>query len=147
MSGSGLDLNFFAESCDMPLASGRDEVLTAWVDAAVAAENRVGGDINVIFCPDDYLLEINRKYLEHDYYTDIITFDYSEGDMVSGDLFISVDTVRANAERFGVSFENELDRVVIHGVLHLIGYNDKTEEEQKVMRGKENEYLEKLGLR
>lgn len=144
MNGSELNLGFFAEACEMPLAPGSENALTEWISAAIEAENRSGGDINVIFCSDAYLLEINRKYLEHDYYTDIITFDYGFDDVVSGDLFISVDTVRANAEEYGVSFSEELDRVMIHGVLHLIGYNDKTPEEQKVMRSKENEYLGKL---
>lgn len=145
MNGSELNLEFYAEACDMPLAFGCENALTEWVSSAVKAEQREGGDINVIFCSDEYLLEINRKYLEHDYYTDIITFDYNFDDVVSGDLFISVDTVRANAKEYGVSFLEELHRVIIHGVLHLIGYNDKTADEQKVMRSKENEYLEKLG--
>ena len=83
------------------------------------------------------------KFLKHDYYTDIITFDYCEKDVLSGDLFISIDSVRANAEFFGTTFENELNRVIVHGILHLIGYDDHTEEDQKTMRSKENFYLEK----
>jgi rRNA maturation RNase YbeY len=86
-------------------------------------------------------LDVNKKYLQHDYYTDIITFDYCEGDVLSGDLFISVDSVRENASFYGTDFENELNRVIVHGVLHLIGYDDHTEEDIAVMRSKEDFYL------
>ena len=89
------------------------------------------------------IYEINRKYLGHDYYTDIITFDYSEGDTISGDLFISVDTVRSNAEYYSADFKDELDRVIVHGVLHLIGYDDHTDEQSAEMRARENHYLER----
>ena len=102
------------------------------------------GAISFIFCNDDYLLDVNRKYLNHDYYTDIITFDYREGDILSGDIFISLDTVRSNAKEFGSTFKDELHRVIVHGVLHLIGFNDKSEEESLVMRENENKCLELL---
>lgn len=99
------------------------------------------GDISVIFCSDKYLLEINKEYLNHDYYTDIVTFNYVKDSIISGDLFISIDRVRENAETFSSKFVVELYRVVFHGVLHLIGYKDKTEAEQKQMRNKEDYYL------
>jgi len=104
------------------------------------------GDINIIFCSDNYLLGINLQYLGHDYYTDIITFDYSEKPKVSGDLFISVDSVRENAVFYGAAFEEELHRVIVHGLLHLIGYDDHTEDDIKQMRAKENYYLEQRML-
>ena len=106
------------------------------------SEIRKIGDINVIFCSDNYILDVNMKYLQHDYFTDIITFDYCEGKVLSGDLFISVDSVRENSIEFGTDFEEELHRVIVHGVLHLIGYDDHTEEDKKVMRQKENYYLQ-----
>ena len=100
--------------------------------------------ISIIFCSDDYLLKINQDYLNHDYFTDIITFDYCEGNSVSGDLFISIDMIRANAEKFGVEFIDELHRVIIHGVMHLVGFKDKTDEEAQVMRTQENYWLERF---
>ena len=99
------------------------------------------GDITVIFVTDGYLLEMNKKHLNHDYYTDIITFDYCEENIISGDLFISVDRVRENAATFDSPFLQELKRVMIHGVLHLCGYKDKTKEEEENMRSLENKYL------
>ena len=102
------------------------------------------GEISVILCSDSYLLDMNKQYLNHDYYTDIITFDYVENNIISGDLFISVDRVKENAVKFESEFKKELFRVVIHGVLHLIGYNDKTTEEQLIMREKENLYLREV---
>lgn len=101
-------------------------------------------DITIIFCSDDYLLSINKQYLNHDYYTDIITFDYVEENRISGDLFISLDRVRENAEKFKVEVKKELFRVIFHGVLHLVGYKDKTKEEQAVMRQKEDIYLSEV---
>ncbi len=99
------------------------------------------GEISIILCSDKYLLEINIEYLKHNYYTDIITFNYVEGNVISGDLFISVDRVKENSTKFITGFIKELYRVIFHGILHLIGYNDKTEEEQKIMREKEDLYL------
>ena len=113
-----------------------------WLKSVALAEDRTIGDISVIFCSDDYLLDINRKFIGHDYYTDIITFDYCEDKRLSGDLFISMDSVRDNSQHFNTGFEEELNRVIVHGVLHLIGYDDHTEEDQKMMRSKENTYLE-----
>lgn len=101
----------------------------------------VPGDISLVFCSDEYILEANRTYLQHDYFTDIITFDYSEGTVVSGDLLISIDTVLSNSVLYNVDFKEELFRVVIHGLLHLCGLGDKEEEEIALMRSKENQYL------
>ena len=107
----------------------------------VKTELKELGDISIIFVSDQYLLEINQKYLNHDYFTDIITFDYCEDNVISGDLFISVDRVKENADSFNVDELTEIHRVMIHGVLHLCGYKDKTEEEEKNMRLLENKYL------
>jgi len=107
-------------------------------------EKKETGDISVIFCSDGYLLEMNKKHLNHDYFTDIITFNYVEDDVISGDLFISADRIRENAGKFNVTFHEELYRVILHGILHLVGYNDKTSDEKKVMKDKENYYLGKI---
>lgn len=112
-----------------------------WLKLAAESEIRRIGDISIIFCSDNYVLDINQKYLQHDYFTDIITFDYCEGDRLSGDLFISVDSVRENSVEFGTEFKDELNRVIIHGLLHLIGYDDHTDGDVKMMRSKENYYL------
>lgn len=113
-----------------------------WLRMVAESEIRRIGDISIIFCSDNYILDINRKYLGHDYFTDIITFDYCSGNVLSGDLFISVDTVKENSVEYGTEFEDELNRVIVHGILHLIGYDDHTDEDVKVMREKENYYLD-----
>lgn len=112
-----------------------------WIAEVVKREGKKLGDLGYIFCDDEYLLEANVEYLNHDTYTDIITFDYVEGDVISGDMMISVDRVRENAKTFGVSFERELHRVIIHGVLHLLGNGDKSEKEAKKMRSLEDAAL------
>lgn len=112
-----------------------------WLRLTAESEIRRISDISIIFCSDPYILDINQKYLGHDYFTDIITFDYCEGDSLSGDLFISVDSVKENSIEYGTDFKDELNRVIIHGLLHLIGYDDHTVEEIAVMRMKENYYL------
>ena len=112
-----------------------------WLKMVAESEVRRLGDISIIFCSDNHILDVNMKYLQHDYFTDIITFDYCEGNRLSGDLFISVDSVRENAAFYGTAFPDELDRVMVHGLLHLIGYDDHTEEDIAVMRAKENYYL------
>ena len=112
-----------------------------WLKLVAESEIRRLGDISIIFCSDNYILDVNMKYLQHDYFTDIITFDYCEGDRLNGDLFISVDSVRENAQFYGTEFENELNRVIVHGLLHLIGYDDHTKEDIAQMRAKENYYL------
>ncbi len=114
------------------------------VKTLINTERKRQGDISIILCSDKYLLNINIEYLKHNYYTDIITFNYVEGNTISGDLFISVDRVKENSERFNTSFIKELYRVIFHGLLHLAGYNDKTDEEKKIMRGKEDLYLSEV---
>ena len=113
-----------------------------WLRMVAGSEVRRIGDISIIFCSDNYILDVNMRYLQHDYFTDIITFDYCEKDVLSGDLFISIDCVRETALFYGTEFPEELNRVMVHGVLHLIGYDDHTEEDIKTMRSKENYYLE-----
>ena len=113
-----------------------------WLKMVAGSEMRRLGAVNIIFCSDNYILDVNMRYLQHDYFTDIITFDYCEKDILSGDLFISIDSVRENARTYGTTFENELDRVMVHGLLHLIGYDDHTPEQTAEMRSKENYYLE-----
>ncbi|MCF0174321.1 MAG: rRNA maturation RNase YbeY [Bacteroidales bacterium] len=132
-------ISYFNEQIDFIY---KEKVKTrAWIKIVAESEIRRLGDINIIFCSDNYILDINQKYLSHDYFTDIITFDYCEGDTLSGDLFISIDSVRENATEYGTEFSEELNRVIVHGVLHLIGYDDHTEEDIKQMRAKENYYL------
>lgn len=114
---------------------------TAWIKAVASAHGRQVGEVGYMFVNDERILEVNREYLGHDYYTDIITFDYDEGDTINGDIVISLDTVRSNAECFGKSYEEELRRVIIHGILHLCGINDKGPGEREVMEAHENEAL------
>lgn len=124
---------------------GRKQRTSRWLREVARRSGRRIGDLSVVFCSDPYILGVNREYLGHDYYTDIITFDYCEGDVLSGDLIISVDTVRANAAEYGAaSFEEELSRVIVHGLLHLIGFDDHTDAERKEMRAQENAALELL---
>jgi len=124
----------------------QESSIESWYTQVASQEAKELGDVTIIFCSDDYLLEVNRQHLDHDYYTDIITFDYSEFPIVSGDLFISVDRVKENAEVFKVSFDHELHRVIIHGFLHLCGYFDKSEEDELLMRSKENQALSLIGF-
>ena len=118
--------------------------VTRWIRAVAADYGFVAGNINYIFCNDERELEVNRQFLGHDYYTDIITFDYSTAATLNGDIFISLDTVRSNAEQLGIAFENELLRILIHGVLHLTGQGDKTPETKAQMTEKENRALARL---
>jgi probable rRNA maturation factor len=114
----------------------------SWLKLVAGSEMRRLGAVNIIFCSDNYILDINLRYLHHDYFTDIITFDYSEKNVLSGDLFISIDSVRDNAVFYGTDFHDELNRVIVHGLLHLVGYDDHTDEDIKVMRSKEDYYLD-----
>ena len=116
-------------------------ILKQWIKTIVENNKKEVGEISYIFCSDEQLLEINKEFLNHDYYTDIITFDYSETDVVSGDLFISIERIKDNAKTLKTSYQEELHRVIIHGVLHLLGYKDKTEDESENMRKLENECL------
>ena len=132
-------ITYNTEGVKMPKIRKREN--TAWVKAVAASYGKKVGEVAYIFVDDEKILEVNRQYLQHDYYTDIITFDYTEGDVISGDLFISLDTVRTNAEQVGASYEQELDRVIIHGILHLCGINDKGPGERAVMEAAENRAL------
>ncbi|WP_136468151.1 rRNA maturation RNase YbeY [Flagellimonas onchidii] len=131
-----IDFHFESELKLKDLAKFSD-----WISRIIESEGFQLGQIDYIFCTDDYLLNVNQQYLNHDTFTDIITFDYSSGRTLSGDIFISSDRVSENARTYGVTFENELLRVMSHGVLHLMGYADKTEDEQSVMRTKEEEKI------
>lgn len=115
---------------------------THWINGILQHYQFLPGDLNYIFCDDAYLLELNKKYLAHDTYTDIITFDYSTETQLSGDIFLSVERIRENAKTYGVEFNEELLRVMSHGLLHLMGYKDKTEADSEIMREKENECIE-----
>jgi len=132
-------VSFFTEDIVFPFKEKR--LTSRWLKFVAGSEAKRLGDISVIFCSDNYILDVNIKYLQHDYYTDIITFDYCEGDTLSGDLFISIDSVRENASFYGTEFADELNRVIVHGLLHLIGYDDHNDEDIAVMRSKENYYL------
>ena len=114
---------------------------SAWIKAVAASYGKKVGEVAYIFCDDEKILEVNRQYLNHDYYTDIITFDYCTDHIVSGDLFISLDTVRSNAEAFGKTYDEELHRVIIHGILHLCGINDKGPGEREIMEAAEHKAL------
>ena len=121
-----------------------EDLYTQWISKAIEAESCSQGEINYIFCDDEYLHKLNVEFLNHDTLTDIISFDYSIGKIVHGDIFISVERVADNAQDFKVTFEEELARVIIHGILHLCGYKDKTDEDAQIMRLKENHYLNQL---
>lgn len=123
----------------MPKIKKRDT--SAWIKAVAASYGRKVGEIGYLFVDDEKILEVNREYLGHDYYTDVITFDYDEDDTVSGDIVISLDTVRSNAQLFGKTYEEELYRVIIHGILHLCGINDKGPGERDIMEAAENKAL------
>jgi len=118
--------------------------VSAWVKSTAATYNKVVGDINYIFVDDETMLDINRRFIGHDYYTDHIGFDYSEDDALSGDIYISLDTIKTNAEKFGATFDEELRRVIIHGLLHLCGLRDKTDEERQQMQNAEDKALNAL---
>ena len=131
---------YYAEDIELPAIKKR--AVSGWVKAVAETYGKKTGDISYIFCSDEKILEVNRQYLQHDYYTDIITFDYCQGDRLSGDLFISLDTIRTNAEQFaGNDYERELHRVIIHGILHLCGINDKGPGEREIMEAAEDKAL------
>lgn len=132
-------ITYNSENVKMPKIRKRDT--SAWIKKVAASYGRKVGDIGYLFCDDEKILEVNREYLHHDYYTDIITFDYDEDDIISGDLVISLDTVRSNAELFNKTYEEELYRVIIHGILHLCGINDKGPGEREIMEAAENKAL------
>ncbi|WP_233145478.1 rRNA maturation RNase YbeY [Labilibacter marinus] len=120
------------------------KVLSQWINSIIKQYNGISSEVSFIFCSDDYILNINKEYLNHDYYTDIITFDYCENNRIKGDIFISIDTVLSNSKKYNVSFLNELYRVIIHGILHLLGFKDKTEEDNAKMHQLEDNALKVL---
>lgn len=140
-------INFIAQGIDMPdLILQRKALLTKWITAVAAEYGFATGNINYILCDDERILQTNREFLGHDYYTDVITFDYSTHTVLNGDIFISIDTVRSNAEGMNETFDRELSRILIHGVLHLTGQADKTPETRAEMTRKENLALDRLAF-
>ncbi len=135
-------VSYNVEGVKMPKIKKRET--TAWIRAVAASYGKKVGEIGYLFCDDEKILEVNNTYLGHDYYTDIITFDYCEGDTLNGDLVISLDTIRTNAEKFGKDYDEELHRVIIHGILHLCGLNDKGPGEREIMEAAENKALSQL---
>ncbi len=135
---------FHAEEIAFPDIDKKNTI--NWIIKIIDHENFKLGNINIIFVSDNYIIKINKQYLSHDYFTDIITFDYCENEIITGDIFISIDRVNENAEKFNSSFLNELNRVIIHGILHLMGFSDNTENEKKEMRKKENLCLNQLKI-
>ena len=131
-------INYFFENIDN---KNIDSNISIWLEDLILSENKKLGDINYIFCDDDYLLKVNQDYLDHDYYTDIITFDYVKGKTISGDIFVSLPRILDNASALSQDSEKEFRRVLAHGLLHLCGYKDKTEEEESTMRQKEDFYI------
>ncbi|MBV5313036.1 MAG: rRNA maturation RNase YbeY [Prolixibacteraceae bacterium] len=137
-----MSIQYFVESIPFPKFKKRST--SNWIKSVIILEGKTPGDISFVFCSDEYLLEVNRKYLQHDYFTDIITFDYVEDTNINGDIFISIDRVKENSLEYSSSFDNELHRILIHGVLHLLGYKDKKKGDKKLMTKKEDFYLKVL---
>lgn len=134
-------ISFHNTDIDVLPVEGHEAAYENWLVQVAVDEETIIDHISYIFCSDEYLLNINRQYLNHDYYTDIITFPYQQGEIIESDIFISVDRVAENARLFAISFEEELRRVMVHGVLHLIGYDDQSEEHKITMRQKEEFYM------
>lgn len=132
-------ISYQTDGVKMPAIKKRET--SNWIKQVALSYDKKVGEVAYIFVDDEKILEVNRQYLQHDYYTDIITFDYCEGNVISGDLFISLDTVRTNAEQVGATYEQELNRVIIHGILHLCGINDKGPGEREIMEAAENKAL------
>ena len=135
-------ISYSAEGVRFPNIKRRET--TAWIRRVAATYNKKVGEVGYLFCDDEHILEVNREYLGHDYYTDIITFDYCDGKTINGDLMISLDTVFTNSDKFGRPYDEELHRVIIHGILHLCGINDKGPGERELMEAAENKALELL---
>jgi len=131
-------INFYSEN-DFALA--QEDIYKKWIERVISSEGKRLGEISYIFCDDEYLLEINQKFLDHDTYTDIISFDDSMGNLLNGDIYISTERVRENAQEYNEDFDTELKRVLVHGVLHYCGYKDKSEEDAALMREKESEKI------
>lgn len=133
---------FHTEAISKNPLTGKQKLYKDWLQEVAGAEEGTIKEIHYIFCDDEYILQINKNYLNHDYYTDIITFPYSQGNKdIKADIYISIDTVRSNAEEFKTTFDDELKRVMVHGLLHMLGYQDKSIEQSSIMREKENQYI------
>jgi rRNA maturation RNase YbeY len=132
-------INYYTEDIKLPLI--KKKIVNSWIKAVIGLFEKKTGDISYIFCSDERILEINKQYLNHDYYTDIITFDYAEKNRISGDIFISLDTVKSNSEKYKTLYMEELHRTIIHGVLHLCGIDDKGPGEREIMENYENKAL------
>ena len=137
-----MSIDWETQNVEMPPVD--HSLLERWIVEVAKAHGRIVGPLVYIFCDDERIIKVNRQFLQHDYYTDIITFDYSRGKLISGDMFISLDTVKSNAEAVGATYDEELRRVIIHGVLHLCGINDKGPGEREIMERNENEALSRL---
>lgn len=135
-------INYFSEKPEFKFKNKRKT--TNWLKEVISANHKVLGELSFIFCTDEQLLEINQTYLKHFYLTDVITFNYNIREIINGDIYISVDRISENASIFGVSFDSELHRIMVHGVLHLLGYNDKTKKQEKEMRALEDFYLKEI---
>ena len=138
------NIEFFSEDTSLPQLDF--PIISKWLNEIIEAKLKSCGSLSIVFCSDEYLLNINQQYLNHDYYTDIITFNYSSKRVISGDLFISIDTVLSNSEVFNVNFSQELVRVIFHGVLHLLGWEDHSEAEKVEMRNLEHYWLKKFSV-
>lgn len=132
-------IHYYSENVKKPKL--RYRLISKWLKSIIAQNNKTSGDITFIFCNDDYLLEVNNKYLNHEYYTDIITFDYTDKNIISGDIFISSERVADNSVKFGVNLEDEFLRVISHGILHLLNYSDGSEKEKEFMRNLESDCI------
>ena len=137
-----MEITFQSEGVEHPQID--EAKIISWIDSVAKKYNKEAGEISYLFCDDEKILEVNKEYLKHDFYTDIITFDYSEGNIISGDIIISLQTVESNSQMYKTNFTDELHRVIIHGILHLSGLDDSSEEEEKAMRDAENNALEML---
>ncbi|MEI8112138.1 MAG: rRNA maturation RNase YbeY [Bacteroidia bacterium] len=137
-----MSIKYYCE--DVPFPKLKRRLTTDWIKSVIAKEGKVSGDISFVFCSDAYLLNINISFLKHNFFTDVVTFDYVVGNQISGDIFISIDRVAENASEFNTSIENELNRVMVHGTLHLLGYKDKNEIDKLKMTEKEDYYIKVL---
>lgn len=137
-----MSISFYNE--DLPLPKLKRRIVGNWLKEVILKEGKRVGDVSFIFCSDDYLLDVNKRFLDHDYYTDVITFDYVEGNIISGDIFISLDRVSENAICLSISFNDELNRIMVHGILHLLGYKDKSDGEKILMTEREDFFLKLL---
>ncbi len=137
-----MEITFQSEGVEHPPID--ENSLSQWIETVAKKHDRETGEISYLFCDDEKILEVNQQYLNHDFYTDIITFDYSEGNVISGDIIISLQTVESNSQMYKTDFKEELHRVIIHGILHLCGLGDLTDEEESAMRAAENSALEML---